>query len=322
MAIEAVVERRPNEEGESSRLQAQAVTPERGNRAGLYFYVVTPYSDRGDVDTGVLGEYVSEITRSGVTGITCIASTCEGPYLTDDERNLVIDTVSRRVGGRVELNIGVGAVSTRQAIEYSKRARDAGATSLMLEFPQYFPIEFEAVYRHYEAVANAVALPIRLYNIPLPTRFDFTPDRLLRMAEIAAIQSVKDASGDVTRLRDIRMLCGDRFALLCGLHFQVLDGLRLGADGWEVMTHPVITKDLIHLYETLRADPWSADGERMYQRLQPLFYFFRQFGVPQSIKAISAWTDLKLGQPRAPLQTLSPASMSRLRQIVEQLGIL
>lgn len=318
---ESVIERRSDDDVASARSRAQSIAPVRRNGGGLHFYVVTPYDEHGDVETGVLDEYVAEITRSGVTGITCIASTCEGPYLTDAERSLVVNTVGKRVGGRTELNIGVGALSTRQVIEHAKRARDAGATSLMIDMPQYFPVDFEAAYRHYDAVANAVALPIRLYNIMLPTRFDFTPDRVLAMAGISAIHSVKDASGDVTRLRDIRMLCGDRFALHCGLHFQALDGFRLGADGWEVMTHPVITRDLIDLHEALRADPWSVDAERMYRRLKPLFYFFRQFGVPQSIKAISEWTDLKLGQPRAPLQALSPATMSRLKTIVGELGI-
>lgn len=321
MTSETVIERRWSEEVASTRLRAQSIAPGRRNGGGLYLYVVTPYDEHGDVETGVLGEYVTEVMRSGVTGITCIASTCEGPYLTDAERSLVVDTVGKHVDGRLELNVGVGALSTRQVIEYAKQARDAGATSLMLDMPQYFQVDFETAYRHYEAVATAVALPIRLYNIPLPTRFDFTPDRVLAMTEIGAIHSVKDASGDVARLRDIRMLCGDRFALHCGLHFQALDGFRLGADGWEVMTHPVITKDLIDLHEALRVDPWSADAERMYRRLQPLFHFFRQFGVPQSIKAISEWTELKLGQPRAPLQALSPATMSRLKTIVGELGI-
>ncbi len=257
MTSEAIIDRQSGQRVAAAKLRTQSVAASGRNGGGLHFYVVTPYDEHGDVETGVLDEYLTEIARSGVTGVTCIASTCEGPYLTDAERGLVVDTIGKRIGGRIELNVGVGALSTRQAIEYAQHARDAGATCLMLDMPQYFPITFEAAYRHYEAVANVVPLPIRLYNITLPTRFDFTPERVLAMADIAAIHSIKDASGDVTRLRDIRMLCGDRFALHCGLHFQALDGFRLGADGWEVMTHPVITQDLIDLHEALRADPWS-----------------------------------------------------------------
>ena len=289
---------------------------------GFYCYVVTPYDAKGNVDAGVLADYVSEILRAGVTGVTCIASTCEGPYLTDSERYLVADTVGKAVGGRARLNVGVGALSTRQAIEHAKRAEDAGATSLMLEMQQYFPVGFDAAYRHYEAVAKAVGLPIRLYNLTLPTRFDFTPERVAQMAAIDAIHSVKEASGDVTRIRDIKALCGDRFKLHCGFHFQALDGFRFGADGWEVMLHPAIAKPCIDLYKMLRADPWSSRAQKQYQKLAPLFHFFRQSGVPQSIKAIAEWTELKLGRPRAPLAQLSPAGKARLKQIVTQLGVL
>jgi 4-hydroxy-tetrahydrodipicolinate synthase len=192
----------------------------------------------------------------------------------------------------------------------------------MLEMQQYFPVSFEAVQRHYEAVAAAVPLPIRLYNLPLPTRFDFTPDRIAAMGSISGIQSVKEASGDATRLRDIRSLCGDRYNLHCGLHFQALDGLRFGADGWEVMLHPLIAKRCVELYRALKEDPWSNKAEAMFRRIEPLFHFFRQCGVPQSIKAMSEWTDLKLGKPREPYGELAPNAKARLRQIVKDLDLL
>ena len=289
---------------------------------GLYSYLVTPYDARGDVDTGVLKDYVRAILEAGVTGVTCIASTCEGPYLSDQERHLVAETVGKAVDGRAKLNIGIGACSTRQAIENARHAKDAGATCLMLEMQQYFPVSFEAAYQHYEAVANAVPLPIRLYNLTLPTRFDFTPERIAAMAAITAIHSVKEASGDVTRIRDIKSLCGERYKLHCGFHYQALDGFRLGAAGWEVTLHPLIAKHCVDLYKLLRADPWSPQGRELYRKLEPLFYFFKQCGVPQSIKAMSEWTDLKLGKPRAPLAELPPPGKARLKKIVEELNVL
>jgi 4-hydroxy-tetrahydrodipicolinate synthase len=123
-----------------------------------------------------------------------MASTCEGPYLTDAEWRLVLETVGKIAGGKSLLNIGVGAYSSRQTLENAKRAKDAGATSLMIEMPQFYPEQFEDVFRHYATIAERVDRPIRLYNT-LPTRFDFTPDRLRKMAEISRIDSVKEASG-------------------------------------------------------------------------------------------------------------------------------
>ena len=294
----------------------------RSDGGGLYSYLATPYDAKGNVDAGVLKDYVAAILDAGVTGVTCLASTCEGPYLTEQERRLVAKTVGKAVGKRARLNVGVGAVSTRQAIEYAKAARDSGATSLMLEMQQYFPVSFEAAYRHYSDVAEAVPLPIRLYNLPLPTRFDFTPDRVAAMAGISAIHSVKEASGEVARIRDIKSLCGDRFKVHCGFHFQALDGFRHGAAGWEVMLHPLISKPCVELHGHLARDPWAAKGQRLFQKLEPLFHFFRQYGVPQSIKAMSEWSELKLGKPRAPYAQLPAAGTARLREILSELELL
>jgi dihydrodipicolinate synthase/N-acetylneuraminate lyase len=287
---------------------------------GLYCYVVTPYDAGGNVDLGILAEYVTEIVRMRVTGVTCIASTCEGPYLTEAERAAVVDTVGKVAGGRCKVNVGVGALSTRQVIENALRAKDAGATSLMLEMQQYFPVGFDEAYRHYADVAAAVELPIRLYNLTVPTHFDFTPERIALMSGIARISSVKEASHEVNRIREIRSLCGKRFTVYCGFHYQALEGFRLGAAGWEVMMHPSIAPDCVNLYNLLRADPWCSDGEALFRRLEPLFVFFKHYGVPQSIKALSNWTRLPLGRPRAPLRELPANAASRLRELIAELS--
>ena len=174
-------------------------------RGGLYCYLATPFNAGGDVDKGQLAEYVSEMLTFDLAGLTCMASTCEGPYLTDAEWRLVLETVGKIAGGQSLLNVGVGAYSTRQSLENAKRAKDAGATSLMIEMSQFYPVQFEDVFRHYATIAEQVDRPIRLYNLTLPTRFDFTSDRLRKMAEISRIDSVKEASGEVSRLEDIRI---------------------------------------------------------------------------------------------------------------------
>jgi len=290
-------------------------------KGGLYCYLMTPFDAKGDIQISLLSDYAAAMIEAGVDGLTCIASTCEGPYLTEKERHLVASTVGKVAAGRVPVNIGIGAISTRQAIEYAKQARDCGATSLMLEMQQYFPIGPDEAYRHYEEIANAVALEIRLYSITGTTRFDFTPDLITRMASIEPIRSVKEASGDVTRIRDIKALSGDRFSLFCGFHYQILDAMRFGAVGWEAGMHPMIAGYCIALFRAAAKDPDSDEARKLYQRLEPLFYFFKYNGVPQSIKALSAWSELNLGKPRAPQKELSPAQVQRLRAIVNELAL-
>lgn len=274
---------------------------------GLYCYLATPFDAAGAVNTGLIPDYVDEMIRAGVDGVTCVASTCEGPYLSDDERRTLIASVGAAVNGRTGLNVGVSAASTKQVIENAKHAQDHGATCLMIEMQQYFPITAAGIYRHYAEIAEAVALPIRLYNLPVPTRVDMSPSTICKLGSITAIRSVKDASGEVERLQQIREACGDRFTLYCGLHFQLLEGMRMGADGWEVMLHPLIAPDLVRLFRTVSAAPDSNASAAHFARWLPVFRFFRQHGVPQSIKALSRRTPMQLGSMRRPQADLSAA---------------
>ena len=289
---------------------------------GIYCYVMTPFEKNGDVDLGALKAYVETIIQSGVDGLTCIASTCEGPYLSEQERYDVADAVCKIAGGRVHVNVGTGATSTRQAIRYAKHAENCGATALMVDMQTYFPVTMEEAYRHYAAIAESVTIPIRLYNIPAPNKFDFTPERLAHMASISRITSIKEASGDVNRVRDIKALYGGRFAIFCGFHYMVLDAFRLGAVGWEAGLHPLIAQPCVDLYRAVAVERDAPTSERLFQRLLPLFTLFRYYGVPQTLKAMSAWSDIKLGDPRLPLSPLPHAQLKLLEQILGDLELI
>lgn len=289
-----------------------------GKKGGLYCYVMTPFREDGAVDLQVLERYVDATIEGGVDGLTCIASTCEGVYLTEEERFAVAQTVCNASNGRVPVNIGVGGFSTRQALRYADQAQRCGAASLMVDMQTYFPVSFDAAKQHYSEIASESSIPLRIYNITETTRFDFTPDRLLEMAEIEAIDSVKESSGIATRVRDILSICGDRFAVYCGFHFTSLDAYNFGASGWECGLHPLIVKECVKLHRALITGDFDT-GKRLYERLTPLFYFFSHFGVPQSLKAMSQWSDINLGKPRPPLHELNPKQTSRLKNILEDL---
>src|SRR3954447_6116942 len=225
---------------------------------GIYCYVMTPFAKTGEVDPGALNDYVEAIIQSGVDGLTCIASTCEGPYLAEQERFGLTKAVCKIAGGRVRVDVGTGAISTRDAIRYAKHAEDCGATALMVDMQTYFPVTMDEAYRHYTAIAESVTIPIRLYNIPAPNKFDFTPERLVQMASISRITSIKEASGDVNRVRDIKALCGSRFGNFWGFHYQVLDAFRLGAVGWEAGLHPLIARPCVDLYRAVAVERDAA----------------------------------------------------------------
>lgn len=293
-----------------------------GKAGGLYCYMITPFTKDGDIDHNAMERYVDEVIAVGVDGVTCVASTTEGPYLTESERFDIVQTVCDVARNRVPVNVGIGALSTRQSLHYAEQAQNAGASTLMLEMQSYMPeIKFSAIKQHYADIANASTVPIRLYNIPRTTRIDLLPEQIAEMADIDGIDSVKDASGIATRVRDIKSLTGDRFSFYCGLHFVAMESYDYGAIGWEGALHPLFGKEMVELHQLLRARNFEA-GLALYKRLEPLFIFFRTYGVPQCIKAMSEWSDNKLGSPRKPLSELTELQSAQLKLILQNLGCL
>lgn len=290
-----------------------------GQKGGLYCYLITPFDELGNVDLDTLERYADQIIEGGADGLTCIASTTEGVYLTQAERFAVVETVCNTAAGRVPVNVAIGDFSTRQVMHWADQAQRAGAATMMLEMQTYLPeIHFSDVACHYEAVANGVDVPIRLYNIPRTTGYDMSPAMIAELATIDGIDSVKDATGDPHRVRDLKALTGDRFALFTGLHFVARESYYYGAIGWEAAIHPLFLADMVNLHRLLLAGDIAANA--LYKKMEPLFIFFRHYGVPHCIKAMSAWSDLDLGQPRAPLPRLTSIQAAQLKALMKNLN--
>lgn len=290
-----------------------------GKNGGLYCYLVTPFDQDGDVDHRILERYTNQIIDSGADGLTCVASTTEGVYLTESERFAVVETVCKTADGRVPVNVAIGDYSTRQVRHWADQAQKVGAATFMLEMQTYLPElrQVDVIY-HYEEIARNVDVPIRLYNIPRTTRYDMKPEMIAELAHINGIDSVKDATGDAQRVRDIKALTGDRFAIFCGLHYVACESYRYGAIGWEAAYHPVFAGDMTNLHRLLREG--DCDAASLYKKMEPLFVFFRHYGVPQCIRAMSSWTNLDLGQPRAPLPRLTSLQTTQLKNLMTELN--
>ncbi|MEP5729487.1 MAG: dihydrodipicolinate synthase family protein [Sulfitobacter sp.] len=292
-----------------------------GYKGGLYCYLITPFDEAGDVDLATLERYTDAIISGGADGVTCVASTTEGVYLTEAERFAVVKTVCDTTAGRVPVNVAIGDYSTRQVMHWADHAQRCGASTMMLEMQTYLPeIYFDSVLRHYQTIANGVDVPVRLYNIPRTTGYDMTPRMIAELAVVDGIDSVKDATGDPQRVRDIKALTGDRFAFYTGLHFVARESYRYGAIGWEAAFHPLFTQDMVTLHKLLRAG--EPEGIDLYKKMEPLFVYFRQYGVPQCIRAMSTWSDLNLGRAREPLPNLTALQMSQLKSLMMNLKYL
>jgi len=186
--------------------------------SGSIVAIVTPMRADGAVDFDALDRLVEFQISNGTDGIVAVGTTGESPTLDIDEHIEVVQRVVAKSAKRVPVIAGTGANSTSEAIEWTKLAQDVGVDACLLVTPYYNKPTQEGLYRHYKTIAEAVDVPLILYNVPGRTACDMKPETVVRLAAIDNIVGIKEASGSLERNRELLRLLGnhERFALLSG----------------------------------------------------------------------------------------------------------
>ncbi len=187
-----------------------------GSIGGSIVAIVTPMRADGAVDFAALDRLVEFHAASGTDGIVAVGTTGESPTLSVDEHMAVIRRVVARAGGRLPVIGGTGANSTREAIEWTELAHQAGVAACLIVTPYYNKPTQEGLYQHYKAIADAVPVPQILYNVPGRTGVDMKPDTVGRLVDVPNIIGIKEASGSLERNRELNARFGSRFVLLGG----------------------------------------------------------------------------------------------------------
>ncbi len=208
---------------------------------GTYTVMITPFDDAGAVDLPTLRRFVDWQIAAGIHGLVALGSTGEFLSLSDAEREAVAATVITQAAGRVPVLIGTGAEDTREAVRLSRRAERLGADGVMIIPPFYCTPTEDELFHHYRTIGEAIGLPIMVYNNPATANVDMTPPVIARLSAIDNCRYVKESTLEVTRVRDIIDLCGDRMGVFGGiLGFEILcrGCLRLGRRGVQRRTRP------------------------------------------------------------------------------------
>ncbi len=183
---------------------------------GSIVALVTPMHPDGSLDEAGLDRLIEFHIEQGTDGLVAVGTTGESATLDEDEHCAVIRRMVEKVAGRVPVIAGTGANSTREATTLTRCAKESGADACLLVTPYYNKPTQEGLYLHYKAVAEAVDIPQILYNVPGRTACDLLPETVSRLAGIKNIAGIKEATGDLNRLRRIRELCGTDFPLYSG----------------------------------------------------------------------------------------------------------
>ena len=212
---------------------------------GSIVALVTPMVENGAVDKESLKKLVDFHIAQGTDALVAVGTTGESATLDEDEHCDVIKSVVDYAGGRIPVIAGTGANSTTEAIALTRKAKSAGADACLIVTPYYNKPTQQGLYLHYRAIAEAVDIPQILYNVPGRTACDMLPETVGRLSHIANIVGVKEATGDLSRVKEIRDLVGPDFAIYTGDDVSSRAFCLLGGNGTITVTGNVAPR-LVH----------------------------------------------------------------------------
>ena len=241
---------------------------------GSIVALVTPMDSDGSIDRNSLQKLVEYHIEQGTDAIVAMGTTGESATLDTDEHCAVIKWIVDDVAGRIPVIAGTGANSTTEAITLTQRAKEVGADACLLVTPYYNKPTQEGLFLHYQAIAGAVDIPQILYNVPGRTACDMLPKTIAKLSTINNIVGVKEATGELDRLKTIRNLCGDDFAIYSGDDATSCEFCLLGGNGSITVTGNVAPK-LVHkmILAAIKGDRLVAEfvDEKLSELHQQLF---------------------------------------------------
>jgi 4-hydroxy-tetrahydrodipicolinate synthase len=288
---------------------------------GSIVALVTPMKEDGALDDVSLKRLVEFHIEQGTDALVAVGTTGESATLDEDEHCHVIKTVVEFVAGRIPVIAGTGANCTREAIRLTEKAKLAGADACLLVTPYYNKPTQEGLYLHYKAVAEAVDIPQILYNVPGRTGCDMLPETVGRLSKVDRIVGVKEATGKLERVKQIRDLTGEDFALYTGDDATSLEFCMLGGNGSITVTGnvaPKLLRDM--LAAAMRGDRVTA--EALDAKLTGLHSSLFIQSNPIPVKWAMAEMGLMGKGIRLPLTWLTEDCMPVVRAAMQQAGVL
>lgn len=286
---------------------------------GTYTVMITPFTPAGDVDVEALRGFVDWQIGQGIHGLIPLGSTGEFLSLDDDEKALVAETVITGAAGRVPVLIGTGAEDTREVVRLSRRAERLGADGVMIIPPFYSTPTDEEIVHHYRTVADAIALPIMVYNNPATANVDLKPALVARLADIDNCLYIKESTLEVTRVRDIIRLCGDRMTVFGGI--LGFESFVEGAQGWVAVASNVVPQAMARIFSLVADDGAIDTARKLYLDYLPVIEFVGGQAYVAGTKALLGHMGFSVGAPRPPRLPLPGPQDAAARALVAKFGL-
>ncbi len=289
---------------------------------GSIVALITPMDSHGEVNYEELKKLVEYHIQSGTNAIVSVGTTGESATLSIDENVKTILKTLEFADGRIPVIAGTGANATSEAITMTKLLHNSGVAGCLSVTPYYNKPTQEGLYQHFKAIAESTDIPQILYNVPGRTGVDLKPETIARLAKIDNIVAVKEATGDLSRVKQIKELAGEDFIFLSGDDATGCESIRLGGQGVISVTNNIAPKAMAEMTR-LALEGKFEEAKDIDDRLMPLHKHLFAESNPIPVK----WAAYRLGlisQPvlRLPLTTLSETAQPIVEQALKDAGLI
>jgi 4-hydroxy-tetrahydrodipicolinate synthase len=288
--------------------------------AGAFTAVVTPFKD-GEFDEAAFRGLIRFGIDGGITGIVPCGTTGESPTLSHEEHNRVVEVAVKEVAGQVKVIAGTGSNSTEEAVALTRHAKVVGADAALMVSPYYNKPTQEGLYQHFKTVAEAVDIPIVLYNIQGRTAVNIENATMERLSRIPNIVGVKEASGSILQMSEVIRLCDSDFDVLSGDDQMTFPLMALGGKGVISVVTNIVPDKMSALVSSMlngEIEKARAIHFEIYELCQTMFVETN----PIPVKAALALMGKVRPEFRLPLCPPAPANMDKIKAVLEKYGIL
>jgi len=283
---------------------------------GVYPAVTTKFTPNDKLDLPTFGLNLDAQLAAGVSGLVLGGTLGEASTLTDAEKDTLVSFALEKAAGRVPVIINIAEGATRNAVAAAQRAEQLGADGLMMLPPMRYKTDHRETVAYFRAVAEATPLPIMVYNNPVDYKTEVTLEMFEELAELPAIQAVKESTRDISNVTRMRNAFGDRFKILCGVDTLAMEELLMGADGWVaglVCAFPAETVQVFDLTKAGRVE----EALKIYRWFLPLLELDIHPKLVQYIKLAEQLCGIGTEYVRAPRLPLVGAERERIMGIIE-----
>jgi 4-hydroxy-tetrahydrodipicolinate synthase len=281
--------------------------------------MVTPFDQKGNIDFAKTTQLVNFLIKNGTDSLVIAGTTGESPTLTTEEKVALFKHVVSVANKRVPVIAGTGSNNTKQSIDLTKKAAEAGVDAIMLVAPYYSKPNQEGLYQHFKAIAESTELPVMLYNIPGRSAVNISVDTIIRLSEINNVVAVKEASGDLDAMTAIIANTSDDFALYSGDDGLTLPVLAIGGNGIVSVASHIIgpeMQSMVRAYESGN----HKEAAKLHQQLLPVMKSLFQVPSPTPVKTALQLKGLDVGSVRLPLVPLTEKERNSLIEALKALS--